>query len=76
MASTGSILAARAAGMIPEIMPIAALTPRPNMTFLRVKTNSKLPNDARDRRKTKNSPAAPPKTLRNTDSNKNWNKTK
>jgi hypothetical protein len=50
MAMTGSILAARAAGIIPETTPIAEETPAPTNTFLKVSESSRVPKEINDRR--------------------------
>lgn len=76
IAVTGSIRAAKAAGMIPDTIPITDDTDKPRAIFLNDNTKSIEPIGKNESIKTKNNPPKPPSTERKIDSNKNWNRIK
>ena len=76
MAITGSSLAAIAAGIIPDAIPMAADTPNPKAILEKVSTKSSDPRLMKERSQTRIIPKPPPITLKKTDSNKNWKRIK
>jgi hypothetical protein len=71
MATTGSILAARDAGIIPEMIPIADDNTKPKTTFLKVRMISRFPRDIKVVAYTIRSPENPPIRLKKVASNRN-----
>ncbi len=71
IAITGSSLAAKAAGIMPETVPIIADTPSPSTIFLNDSATSRLPIGINVISTTSIRPPKPPITLRKIDSNKN-----
>ena len=73
MASTGSNFEAEIAGIIPEINPIKAAKPEPNIILAALNTNSKSNADDKINAiiHTKNIPTIPPINDKITASNKN-----
>ena len=76
IATTGSSRAAIQAGTIPDITPIIVAVIIPLSIFEYVKTNFKDPKSMKESSQTNNIPTIPPITLKNTASNKNWNRIK